>query len=104
VSATALFDALGAIPALPGARCRGRHSLFDGSPPGENPEVRAARHGQALELCAGCPSLERCEDWHDSLPKRQRPVGVVAGRVNLANPVGAGRADVRIKKSSAAGT
>lgn len=80
-----LLNAISCAPCLPGARCRGRHHLFDGGPLGEDPRVRQARHEQALALCAGCPSLEPCQTWHDSLPKRQRPPGVVAGRVNCAN-------------------
>lgn len=80
-----LLAAIAAAPAMPGARCRGRHHLFDGGPPGESPEVREARHGQALALCARCPALDRCETWFDSLPRRQRPVGVIAGKVCLAN-------------------
>lgn len=82
----ALLAAIGAAPALPGARCRGRHQLFDSGPPGKHHDTRDARHAQALALCNRCPSLRRCEDWIDSLPKSRRPAGVVAGRINYSNP------------------
>ncbi|KHO18648.1 hypothetical protein [Mycolicibacterium setense] len=84
----ALMAALGAAPALPGARCRGRSHLFDGGPPGEDDEIRAARIGQALALCHRCPALAHCRRWHDSLPVSRRPVGVVAGRVNTTTDRG----------------
>lgn len=77
-----LLAAVGAAPALPGARCRGRSHLFDGGPAGEVDEIRAARIGQALGLCHRCPALDDCRRWHDALPVSRRPVGVVAGRVN----------------------
>lgn len=83
-----LLDAIGAAPALPGARCRFRHELFDPGPHGESPTVREARQAQALQLCASCPSRSRCEQWFDSLPKSQRPRGVVAGRVHSSKAPG----------------
>ncbi len=88
-----LIAAIGRAPVLPGARCRGRHHLFDTADSREDPDVAIQRHSQAVELCARCPSLTRCEDWLDSLPNNQRPLGVVAGRVNLANPVGRPKAE-----------
>jgi hypothetical protein len=54
--------------------------LFDGGRPGEDSESLQARHAQALGLCAMCPALDRCTSWLESLPKRQRLLGVVAGR------------------------
>jgi hypothetical protein len=78
-----LCAALIGAPALRGARCRGRHHLFDSASPGEDPDTVAARHTQALGLCSRCPSLARCEEWFDALPERKRPLGVVAGRLNL---------------------
>ena len=81
MSVQSLFDAVGLAPSLPGAKCRGRHSLFDDGATGEHPDVVNQRHVQALELCALCPVLTRCEDWLDSLPTSQRPVGVVAGQL-----------------------
>ncbi|CPR11949.1 hypothetical protein BN971_03242 [Mycobacterium bohemicum DSM 44277] len=76
-----LFDALGVIPALPGARCRGRHHLFDGPAPGEDEQAVRDRHAQALGLCVGCPAAARCREWFDTLPPRKRPAGVIAGTV-----------------------
>ncbi len=78
----ALFDALGVIPALPGARCRGRHHLFDEPRRDEDEQAVQDRHAQALGLCARCPAARRCREWLDSLPPRKRPRGVVAGTVN----------------------
>lgn len=76
------FAELAGAPSLPGARCRGRHSLFDAAAPDENPDSVQQRHTQALGLCQHCPSLTRCADWLDSLPKRKRPPGVVAGQIS----------------------
>ena len=74
---------LAGAPSLPGAKCRGRAHLFNGAEPDENPETVAARHTQALGLCLNsCPSLSRCEEWVNSLPKSKRPLGVIAGRLN----------------------
>jgi hypothetical protein len=78
----AILDAVGAAPCLPGAKCRGRHHLFDPAAPGEDPDTVAARHAQALSLCRySCQSLARCESWLASLPPRRRPYGVTAGKV-----------------------
>jgi WhiB family redox-sensing transcriptional regulator len=74
-----LLATLAGAPSLPGARCRGRHHMFDAAVR-EDPTVVEQRHAQALDLCARCPWLDRCADWLESLPKRQRPLGVVAGR------------------------
>jgi len=85
-----LLAAIGAAPCLPGARCRGRHHLFDEAQAGEHPDTVAARHAQAIALCGRCPAAERCRDWYASLPKRKRPLGgVVAGQVR--EPRSAGR-------------
>jgi hypothetical protein len=78
----ALLDAIGATPALPGARCRGRHHLFDAAGSGEDPATVTARHNQALGLCEHCPARDRCETWFDGLKPSNRPPGVVAGRIN----------------------
>lgn len=80
----AVLDAVGAAPCLPGAKCRGRHSLYDPAALGENPDTVAERHALAVELCSYCPSLARCQDWLASLPPRKRPLGVVAGIVRQA--------------------
>lgn len=76
-----ILEAVGAAPCLPGARCRGRHALFDPAALGEHPDTVDARHAQALGLCAHCPSLARCDEWLYSLPPRRRPLGVIAGTV-----------------------
>lgn len=84
-----LLASLAGVPTLPGARCRGRHHLFDDGRQGEDIDVVNTRHSQALQLCAGCPALERCADWLETLSPSQRPLGVVAGRV--FRPKSAGR-------------
>ena len=80
---------LAGAPSLPGAKCRGRHHLFDPVPEGqrEHPDVTAQRHAQALQLCRNCGALASCRVWFDDLPKSRRPVGVVAGQLN-PRPVG----------------
>ena len=78
----ALIEAVvGAAPCLPGAKCRGRHALFDPPALGEPANVVEARHDLALGLCEYCPALSRCRDWLASLPPQRRPVGVIAGTV-----------------------
>ena len=86
MSAADVFAALGAIPALPGARCRNRSQLFDLRP--DDDPTRPDAEATALALCSRCPSLDRCRHWFDSLPPKQRPLGVIAGQVNLPAPVG----------------
>jgi WhiB family redox-sensing transcriptional regulator len=79
-----LLAMLAGAPSLPGARCRGRHHLFDEAAPNEKPETVAARHAQAIGLCRNsCPSLTRCEAWFLGLKPSKRPLGVVAGQINL---------------------
>jgi WhiB family redox-sensing transcriptional regulator len=70
------------VPILRGARCRGRHTLFD--PPGcdEPDDVAQARTEQALRICQSCPALQKCSQWFESLPPKDRPVGVVANRIS----------------------
>lgn len=80
-----LVSSLRGAPHLPGARCRGRPHLFD--PAGVN-EDASARHAQALGLCEHCPSMARCSDWFDSLPRQKKPEGVIAGQLRLPNQVG----------------
>lgn len=87
-----LIATLAGTPALPGARCRGRHHLFDEAAHTETAETVTARHQQALGLCERCPSLTRCGDWLESLPPSKRPPGVIAGRVRRPRPVGRPRA------------
>lgn len=83
-----LFAAIGVAPALPGARCRGRSHLFDGPGQNEDNATVTFRHDHALRLCRGCPALHACRTWFDSLPERERPEGVVAGRLQLPRPMG----------------
>jgi WhiB family redox-sensing transcriptional regulator len=76
-----LLMTIAGAPALPGARCRGRHHLFDEQNGSESSETAAARHRQALGLCQHCPALTACRAWLDTLPARKRPQGVVAGTI-----------------------
>lgn len=70
-----LLGDLGSMPVLPGALCKGKGDLFD---PGEG---RGAHHVRAIELCGRCPALQPCEEWFESLSAKERPRGVVAGRL-----------------------
>jgi hypothetical protein len=81
-----LLSSLAGTPTFPGARCRGRHALFDPAARGEDPDNVAARHAQAQALCEHCPALARCESWFYALPRQQRPGGVVAGKVREVKP------------------
>lgn len=82
---TNLVEAIAGAPSLPGARCRGRHHLFDLAGIGEQAD---ARHAQALGLCELCPAFNRCSEWLASLPESKRPLGVIAGQLRLSRPVG----------------
>lgn len=78
---------LASVPHLPGARCVGSHDVYDAtaSADGSSPDAIATRdyaRAAARELCASCPALASCGAWFDSLPRRTRPRGVVAGRIN----------------------
>lgn len=74
-----LVAILTGVPRLPEAACRRQPHLFDADcadlVEAEN------REREALRLCRACPELEACQRWVDSLPPRQRPCGVVAGKV-----------------------
>ena len=87
---THLDSMLGALlgaPALPGAKCRRRHRLFDEPAAGEPPEQVRQRHEMALRLCGVCPARRACEDWLvNKLSPRDRPYGVIAGRVRTRAP------------------
>lgn len=74
------------VAMLPGAKCRGRHHLFDPAGRHECDEVVAARHDQAIGLCQTCPVLDACRQWIERTPSRHRPAGVVAGQI-----IGGGR-------------
>lgn len=71
-----LAELAGAAPNMPAARCAGRHELYDAAI-----EAASAR-AEALRLCSGCPELAPCGAWVDSLRPKDRPLGVVAGRLN----------------------
>jgi len=75
-----LLSAAAGVPVLPGARCRGRHHLFDPAAADEPEPVTEARHHQAVRICQSCPALTACGSWVDSLPASKRPPGVIAGR------------------------
>ncbi len=75
-----LLSAAAGVPVLPGARCRGRHHLFDPATADEPEPVTEARHHQAVRICQSCPALDACGSWVDSLPASKRPPGVIAGR------------------------
>lgn len=79
-----ILSALAGVPILRGARCRGRHELFDPQAEGEFAEVAEARHVQAVWICEACPALADCRAWVDSLPPRDRPLGVTAGVIRTA--------------------
>jgi hypothetical protein len=81
-----LLSALAGVPVLPGARCRGRHALFDPQRPDEADEVAQARHSQAVGLCEHCPALAACQLWVNSLPPPKRPSGVIAGQLRRERP------------------
>lgn len=70
-----LLLSLAGAPSLPGARCRGRSHLFDGT---DGPHGERTR--QAAALCRRCPALERCSDWADGQPDKALD-GVIAGRL-----------------------
>jgi hypothetical protein len=72
-----LFAALRGFPALPGAACRGKHHLFDEVIGPDRDRIQA----EALRICAACEELLPCRRWLMSLPRRERPYGVVAGQV-----------------------
>jgi hypothetical protein len=83
-----LFDALGAVPRLPGAACREQHELFDLLDL-DDPD-RAEIEARALQICQTCcPALTACERWFDGLPARLQPTGVIGGQVR--RPAAPGR-------------
>lgn len=75
---TALADLVGTlrtVPALPGARCRGRADEFDGD---DGPDGERTR--RAAALCARCPALTACAEWAARQPENSLE-GVIAGRL-----------------------
>ncbi|MCZ0727958.1 hypothetical protein [Mycolicibacterium iranicum] len=78
---------LAGIPALPGARCKGRSALYERTA-GEHraagrttTEELADARREALRLCETCPALHPCRQYLQGLPIAQRPRGVIAGQV-----------------------
>lgn len=78
-------------PALPGALCRDRSSLFDSEDPDDVAE--------AVALCGRCPDLAQCRQWVGTLTTRNRPAGVVAGRLYRT----VGYATTRVRSGSVVG-
>lgn len=79
-----LVSALGAIPPLPGALCKGQSDTWDEPAPASidpDPDDTQERLNYAVRACGCCPALSACRTWIASLPPRQRPCGVVAGQV-----------------------
>ncbi|BBX93114.1 hypothetical protein CQY21_21570 [Mycolicibacterium boenickei] len=87
-----LFGALSDVPRLEGAKCVGKHELFDAREERESVEHAAERHEAAIHLCRSCLALSACAAWFDSLPKSKRPGGVTAAR---PNPMPPGRPEPR---------
>ncbi|MCG7597839.1 hypothetical protein [Mycobacterium sp. PSTR-4-N] len=77
-----LSDHLGAIPHLEDAKCKGRGDQFDLPEPfAPGDPATESRLADAVAVCHQCPALITCNRWVDSLTPKQRPAGVVAGRV-----------------------
>jgi hypothetical protein len=66
-----LIGSLMGIPALPGARCKGRSDIWES----DCPELVE----YAINQCRTCPSLQPCRQFVESLPRRQQPSGVTGG-------------------------
>lgn len=80
-----LEEALGLAPPLAGAHCRGRSDLFDLAEAGADHDDVAYAEQAAIRLCDSCPVLDRCSAWFDALTPSRRPLGVIAGRVSVAD-------------------
>lgn len=74
-----LLGALTGAPRLPGARCAGRHELFDPIETGEDPDDAQERIDAAKYVCRSCPALTDCHAWVLSLPRSRRPPGTTGG-------------------------
>jgi hypothetical protein len=81
----ALLTAL-SVPTLTGAKCKGKHTIFDPPERGGVSRSQVMNQERALRMCRRCPCLAECRRFYDSLPARQRPTGVVAGRVIHSGP------------------
>ncbi len=82
-----LFGALGAIPLLPGALCKGQARTWDEPPPANRdpaPDDTAGRLEFAVSACRRCPALAACAHWAASVPPGAL-AGVVAGQVREPN-------------------
>lgn len=104
--AAALSAALGGIPVLPGAACKGYSRVFDEPPaPSVDPDpgATAERIAFALRACQECPALGLCRQWVASLPANQRPPGVVAGEIRLPKSRDRPPDEPRCGRTSAAG-
>ena len=77
-----MLAAMGHVPKLAGAACRGQWATFDPAETGEDPADTATRHQAALTVCRSCTALADCRQWVDSTPQRYRPLGVIAGQIN----------------------
>ncbi|SBS77292.1 hypothetical protein MHPYR_410002 [uncultured Mycobacterium sp.] len=76
------LTAIATAPKLIDAGCRGSTDFdVDHDCDGEPPEAREDRLRRAVAACNACPALDACTAWFDGLSPRQRPTGVVAGRV-----------------------
>ncbi len=73
--------ALVGIPRLRGARCIGRWAQFDPPTSDLTADAVQARQAAAIALCQQCSALTECRRWVDSLRPSQRPLGVIAGRI-----------------------
>jgi hypothetical protein len=77
-----LLHTLTDTPNLPGAACVKHRDVFDAC---TDRRARGAyRH--TIDICAGCPVLQRCSAWISSLPPSQRPFAVTAGRIRQQQP------------------
>ena len=80
-SVAELLAELAGAPRLAEAACRGHAWAYDPPAANEDRDDVRDRHRLAVAVCRGCPALADCRRWLDALPQRQRPFGVVAGRV-----------------------
>ena len=81
--ALSVLEALGAVPDLAGALCKGRWADWDldGRGPLEDPAERERRLVVAARTCRRCPALVSCRDHLEGLTPCRRPLGAVAGVV-----------------------
>lgn len=81
-----LCEILRGAPRLAGAACRDHRDLFDAAQAngrGHSARRLADARAAAIRVCSErCPAFDQCAAWLDTLPRRQRPSGVVAGQIN----------------------